>query len=520
MMADPFNPYAPLMPRSPYLDEFTDLMSQALRKKGEPVGHDVPPFSVVGNPGPTPGSFASEMDTPGSGINVPTSVRDFVTGKPMLRKQRSVTHGTGMRDDPYMTRIEDDPTFAPISVEDYEGMPPGARPEWATEEYKKVTAGRDKDKLNEDRQLKVREEKLRSLGMSEDAIKAMAERTSPADPSPTPEEPELAQENSAPDELEFEEPVQEEQESMVPAEVRDYVSEREKKLNKMRALRDISEGGEQIGHGLAGMGGARVGPPGKAEGLRESIAEEEDKITPEEVSMLAKYGIEVPPGMPFSRFQVMFPQIAASIRATDAQAAQDRRANERNAATIEAARLRAGEGKKLSSGEIEQLTMIDKGIANLDAMSRTLTADPDTALGAIGPFDSRVGRLGEKLNMADPKKVEFRRKLQNSLNEYVKAISGAAVPVQEYPRLEKGYLSLTDTDEAFKEKLKNVLSDLKRFRTTMLGNLRKGGRDTTGFQESPSVDEERVSVINPEGKKVQIRASQLDQALQKGYTRA
>jgi hypothetical protein len=224
--------------------------------------------------------------------------------------------------------------------------------------------------------------------------------------------------------------------------------------------------------------------------------------------------------MPFSRFQVMFPQIAASIRATDAQAAQDRRANERNAATIEAARLRAGEGKKLSSGEIEQLTMIDKGIANLDAMSRTLTADPDTALGAIGPFDSRVGRLGEKLNMADPKKVEFRRKLQNSLNEYVKAISGAAVPVQEYPRLEKGYLSLTDTDEAFKEKLKNVLSDLKRFRTTMLGNLRKGGRDTTGFQESPSVDEERVSVINPEGKKVQIRASQLDQALQKGYTRA
>jgi hypothetical protein len=112
-----------------------------------------------------------------------------------------------------------------------------------------------------------------------------------------------------------------------------------------------------------------------------------------------------------------------------------------------------------------------------------------------GPIEGRVIAMKELFGVDDPKGVAFKSEIASALAKYIKGISGTAVAVQEYDRLEKILPSPNDTPANFLAKLDRFENELKISEARVLDSFQKQGKDIDTYLET-GIDPRITAAVN------------------------
>jgi hypothetical protein len=215
----------------------------------------------------------------------------------------------------------------------------------------------------------------------------------------------------------------------------------EDRLKTLRARASIAEGLGRMGAGFAARSGHRA-EPYFAEGTREDIAREEDRITAEEAAFYREQGFPVPVGISRSMVQRALPQIAGQedreFMRTHRQSVLDQRKAEHDTEK-ERARLlaeerakRHGERKSQAlTSAMEKFTgdpLVKLNLAALDGANKAIAnLETNTSTGDVASFVQLARAAGEKgvLSNQDITMYRTRLGLLNRISDMVsQAVTG------------------------------------------------------------------------------------------------
>lgn len=259
---------------------------------------------------------------------------------------------------------------------------------------------------------------------------------------------------------------------------------------RLEGLTSIAEGlgnidvmtGAQIRAGVAGKK-----EPFVAEGLRRRSAQYQDQISPDMAKSLEDYfGFKIPPGMRMSQLQKILPGVASVAgRRESAGLAQGNRIalqEDRQAEARTAAELRAKEREevrgRITPAQTEELNDLERTI---DHMEHIIGEKQKHGFN-LGPIASRWHTLASFVGMDNAEKAVFKRNINQTMNDYINALSGKAVTVQEAERLKSAMPRFEDDDAQFEAKAKDVVRMLEEDRALYLNTLQSAGKDVENFR--------------------------------------
>jgi len=116
--------------------------------------------------------------------------------------------------------------------------------------------------------------------------------------------------------------------------------------------------------------------------------------------------------------------------------------------------------------------------------------------------------------------IDFRQRVVEQSNKYIKEMTGAQMSAQEASRLLAAMPKVTDQDEAFERKLRNVLEQVRMKRDTFMRN-----RQGQGYSVDPSSESELdlqawPSMMSPEGEILEMRPDKVQEAMSSGWQMA
>lgn len=134
-----------------------------------------------------------------------------------------------------------------------------------------------------------------------------------------------------------------------------------------------------------------------------------------------------------------------------------------------------------SDKQTENFATIDTGISELKKV-----ADMKQGVNT-GPIAGRAqSKLVDTLGdfASDPKFVKLRQMSGLQLFDYIKAISGSAYGEKEFDNLKNLMPTVEDDDNAFMDKLNNVISRMEDRKKTLLNNVEKSGKNVDKFKDN------------------------------------
>jgi hypothetical protein len=136
------------------------------------------------------------------------------------------------------------------------------------------------------------------------------------------------------------------------------------------------------------------------------------------------------------------------------------------------------EKSKLSDKQVTVIGEYEKPLAMLkDIMNRKSKFE-------TGPLAGRVHTLGGWLGMSDPDKAAFKSTVGESLAQYIKNISGAAVSESERQALLANLPTMNDDDDVFMAKAKETYERIERNKNIELSLMEKQGKNTQSFKSN------------------------------------
>jgi hypothetical protein len=102
---------------------------------------------------------------------------------------------------------------------------------------------------------------------------------------------------------------------------------------------------------------------------------------------------------------------------------------------------------QLSDAQIKSLASLDETFASLDRIN-ALKQSVST-----GPFEGRAQGAAELVGAASPEFTQLRAETENTVAQYIKAISGAQASEREVDRLKRVAPTVTDDDTTFQNKM-------------------------------------------------------------------
>lgn len=246
------------------------------------------------------------------------------------------------------------------------------------------------------------------------------------------------------------------------------------RAEKLKFFKGIGQNLDLIGRSMVGLTG-KVHPydlkPMGTEAIDESIAMEEDKLSPQELQMASDaFGVEMPKDMLFSRLKGLAPALAQSIRSKEAVQG---RMDLKQMTIDEQRRTRA----LMNDKDVGEITKLDQAI-DLVKVIQAEQPQFDT-----GPLASAWHSTFAALGAGDPKKVAFKARIVHEFNQRLHDLTGAAVSPGEVARLQKEMPTMSDNDEQFKAKLAVVLDGLQKNREIFLRNKGLQGKNTSEFEK-------------------------------------
>jgi hypothetical protein len=290
----------------------------------------------------------------------------------------------------------------------------------------------------------------------------------------------------------------------------------ENRLGKLKLAQALAGNLELVGRGMMGLRGntdPRELPRQNFSGLEEEIASREDQLSPGERSMMGEaFGVNIPEGMKFSRFEKMAGPISTMAQREASAANQQAVLAGRESRFVRGQQFQ-NEQRKLSRGVIsdaqeKDITTIDASLALLDQI-KAGKANFDT-----GPLAGRWHTMASWLGMNDSEKAAFKQTVVKEVNDTLHEFTGSTITKTDLTRILQQMPNMEDNDSTFLSKLEGVISQLKQKRGIMLENLRRKGKDVSeyatpaGAGAAPSGP---VTMVLPDGREVpNIDASQIE----------
>ena len=178
------------------------------------------------------------------------------------------------------------------------------------------------------------------------------------------------------------------------------------------------------------------------------------------------------------------------FRAAEAQRQRDfvgsqNAANRQNALAI---RTGGQQGRPLSQNLADNLGTFGALMATGDDALQKLDAAVAAGKDVTGAIRGRItGSIGQALHIpgsSDPMEVSARAALANVASSLMKERSGGAITPQEFVRLEPFLPSKTDDEAVARQKLVDLLGNLKTVREERLNALEASGWDVSGIRRS------------------------------------
>lgn len=253
----------------------------------------------------------------------------------------------------------------------------------------------------------------------------------------------------------------------------DWEDVQNRKKQKMRGMRDMTEGLSSIGSGLANVMAKRAGwqptaEPLMAEDARGELDTIDDQMSPADLDAYARMGISMPPGMTYSKMKQVSPILAQQSQMGYRQDALAQRKEEEKRRVMGMERI-----------PWKQETQL-RGYQKTDADLADVEQLFDEGLVTSGPVAGRLAELGKKWGVLDPDNTIARMRMTAVLAEYVRSISGAQVAYQEYDRLVQAIPNMATQPEVFKRALQDYRAVIKRDYDRML-NSAKGMHYETDY---------------------------------------
>lgn len=135
---------------------------------------------------------------------------------------------------------------------------------------------------------------------------------------------------------------------------------------------------------------------------------------------------------------------------------------------------------RLSDKQIQTISEYDKSLSTLKSILNEKDQH-DT-----GPVAGRWHTMASWIGMNDADKAAFKADVGDSLAQYIKSISGAAVSEKERRDLIANLPTMNDNDEQFKAKAKMVQDRLEGFRDIELDLMQKQGKNVENFKSEKS----------------------------------
>jgi len=286
--------------------------------------------------------------------------------------------------------------------------------------------------------------------------------------------------------------------------------DQEAKLRRLRGLRDISEGlgnvrfvtGAHLRSGLYPSSEPRY----KAEGIREQIAKEEDRLSPDEVAMMSRM-LGVPSqnlqNLSSSRLREILPVLSTHLNRKMALESMDfQRKQNYDLRKQNSERIRAQDAKDIAGYDTA-----------LDLIDQIELEQPKYSTGILDELGSKTreilptvtGALGDATGRA-----AFRQKVIVQLNDYINVLSGKATTAAEAARLRSAVPSMWDQEDIFVSKLRSLRGEIENARKNRLEALQSSKRDVSGFD----MGGDSVMMIDSKGNEYPVRADAVDAAIE------
>ena len=270
---------------------------------------------------------------------------------------------------------------------------------------------------------------------------------------------------------------------------------------KTDLLTALSEGGAGIG--LLGESLAEYGTGQdldfaqlEQDPAKRVIAEREDIMSPEELELLERYKIKVPPGMKRSEFAKLMPQIASQVMSPyqKISTAQRQQALDYTGERLDVQRTNtAARIKTLLDVTIPKML---KAFKDPGAAGRKRFADMDASLRGIqrvrnlraqgadpGAVGGRVDGILVRLGVADPLTAQFSAETQNLTSELARYLSGVAVPPEEYKRIAGMMAQMWQRGDTFDALLDRFETQILASAQAEIGSHSAAGFNMEGFSE-------------------------------------
>lgn len=134
---------------------------------------------------------------------------------------------------------------------------------------------------------------------------------------------------------------------------------------------------------------------------------------------------------------------------------------------------------------------------------------------SVGPIEGRLGSFLDKVGVGG-EGSEFRRRIQDVLNMYIKEMTGAQLSREEAKRLLAAMGSSAWNHERLERSFRRLLELARRDRQNRIETLRRGGFDVSSFESAP--EEKRVPMRDPQGEVLLVHPKHVKRARAAGWT--